>query len=48
MTNIVQETFIPRILEAAPDFEAKSTQGVIRLSDFTSKGQIRPAFFSPG
>lgn len=52
MTSIVQETRIPRILEAAPDFEAKSTQGIIRLSDFTSKGRYvllfsHPADFTP-
>ncbi len=50
--SIVGESRIPRILEAAPDFEAKSTQGVIRLSDFTSKGQYvllfsHPADFTP-
>ena len=41
-----------RILESAPDFEAKSTQGLIRLSDFTSKGKYvllfsHPADFTP-
>lgn len=50
--SIVQEGRIPRILEAAPDFEAKSTQGVIRLSDYTSKGKYvllfsHPADFTP-
>jgi peroxiredoxin 2/4 len=47
-----QESRIPRILETAPDFEAKSTQGVIRLSDYTSKGKYvllfsHPADFTP-
>ena len=50
--SIVQEGRIPRILETAPDFEAKSTQGVIRLSDYTSKGKYvllfsHPADFTP-
>jgi peroxiredoxin (alkyl hydroperoxide reductase subunit C) len=33
------ESRIPRIMEPAPDFEAKSTHGIIRLSDYTSKGK---------
>ena len=50
--SIVDEGRIPRILEAAPDFEAKSTHGVIRLSDYTSKGKYvllfsHPADFTP-
>src|SRR4051812_48936441 len=50
--SIVAESRIPRILESAPDFEAKSTQGVIRLSDYTSKGKYvllfsHPADFTP-
>ena len=50
--SIVQESRIPRILEAAPDFEAKSTHGVIRLSDYTSKSKwvmlfSHPADFTP-
>ena len=50
--STVLEGRIPRILEAAPDFEAKSTQGVIRLSDYTSKGKwvllfSHPADFTP-
>jgi len=50
--SLVQESRIPRILEAAPDFEAKSTHGVIRLSDYTSKGKYvllfsHPADFTP-
>ena len=50
--SVVQESRIPRILESAPDFEAKSTQGLIRLSDFTSKGKYvllfsHPADFTP-
>ena len=50
--SIVHEGRIPRILETAPDFEAKSTQGVIRLSDYTQKGKYvllfsHPADFTP-
>lgn len=50
--SIVEESRIPRILETAPDFEAKSTQGVIRLSDYTAKGKYvllfsHPADFTP-
>jgi peroxiredoxin (alkyl hydroperoxide reductase subunit C) len=45
-------TRFPRINEPAPDFEAKSTHGVIRLSDYTSKGKwvmlfSHPADFTP-
>jgi peroxiredoxin (alkyl hydroperoxide reductase subunit C) len=43
---------LPRINEPAPDFEAKSTHGVIKLSDYTSKGKwvllfSHPADFTP-
>ena len=43
---------LPRINEPAPDFEANSTQGVIRLSNYTSKGKwvvlfSHPADFTP-
>ena len=43
---------IPRINEPAPQFEAKSTHGVIKLSDYTSKGKwvllfSHPADFTP-
>lgn len=46
------ETRIPRINEPAPDFQAKSTNGVIRLSDYTSRGKwvllfSHPADFTP-
>ena len=46
------ESRIPRIMEPAPDFEAKSTHGLIRLSDYTSKGKwvllfSHPADFTP-
>src|SRR5919198_3495734 len=49
-TDVV--TRLPRINETAPDFEAKSTHGVIRLSDYTSKGKwvllfSHPADFTP-
>ena len=43
---------MPRINEAAPDFKAKSTHGVIQLSDYTTKGKwvllfSHPADFTP-
>lgn len=43
---------IPKINEQAPEIEAKSTHGVIRLSDYTSKGKwvmlfSHPADFTP-
>lgn len=43
---------LPRINDPAPDFHAKSTHGVIRLSDFTGKGKwvmlfSHPADFTP-
>jgi peroxiredoxin 2/4 len=43
---------MPRINDSAPDFQAKSTHGVIRLSDYTSKGKwvmlfSHPADFTP-
>lgn len=43
---------MPRILEDAPDFEAKTTQGPLRLSDLTSGGKwvmlfSHPADFTP-
>ncbi len=43
---------IPRINEPAPSIEAKSTHGVIKLSDYTSKGKwvllfSHPADFTP-
>jgi peroxiredoxin (alkyl hydroperoxide reductase subunit C) len=43
---------IPRINDPAPDFEAMSTHGIIRLSDYTSKGKwvllfSHPADFTP-
>ena len=43
---------IPRINEPAPDFQAKSTHGMIRLSDYTAKGKwvllfSHPADFTP-
>jgi peroxiredoxin (alkyl hydroperoxide reductase subunit C) len=46
------ESRIPRILELAPDFQAKSTHGVIQLSDYTQKGKwvllfSHPADFTP-
>ena len=43
---------MPRINEPAPDMHAKSTQGMIKLSDYTSKGKwvllfSHPADFTP-
>ncbi|HEX4020510.1 MAG TPA: peroxiredoxin [Acidobacteriaceae bacterium] len=43
---------LPRILEDAPDFQAKSTHGPIQLSQYTSKGKwvmlfSHPADFTP-
>src|SRR5208283_2596910 len=43
---------MPRINDVAPDFEAKSTQGLLKLTDFTSKGKwvvlfSHPADFTP-
>ena len=52
MSQLSAEARIPRINEAAPDFQAKSTHGVIRLSDYTSRGKwvllfSHPADFTP-
>jgi peroxiredoxin (alkyl hydroperoxide reductase subunit C) len=41
------ESRIPRIQEQAPDFQAKSTHGVIHLSDYTSKGKYVLLFSHP-
>src|ERR1041385_2582354 len=46
------EARIPRINEPAPAFEAKSTHGTIKLSDYTEKGKwvllfSHPADFTP-
>ena len=43
---------MPRINEPAPDFKAKSTHGIIQLSDYTAKGKwvllfSHPADFTP-
>ena len=43
----MSESRIPRILEHAPDFETKSTHGVIRLSDYTAKGKWVMLFSHP-
>lgn len=43
----MNESRIPRILEAAPEFEAKSTHGVIRLNDYTSSGKWVMLFSHP-
>src|SRR5665213_1980152 len=41
------ENHMPRILAEAPDFEAKTTQGPLRLSDFTNKGKWVMLFSHP-
>jgi len=41
------EARIPRIQELAPNFEAQSTHGVIRLSDFTTQGKWVMLFSHP-
>jgi peroxiredoxin (alkyl hydroperoxide reductase subunit C) len=43
----MSESRIPRILEPAPNFEANSTHGTIRLSDYTSKGKWVMLFSHP-
>ncbi len=45
--SITAESRIPRILEQAPDFEAKSTHGVVKLSDYTAKGKYILLFSHP-
>jgi peroxiredoxin 2/4 len=50
--STASESRIPRINEQAPDFQAKSTHGVIKLSDYTSKGKwvllfSHPSDFTP-
>lgn len=47
---IVSDRSLPRINEAAPEFEAKSTHGVIKLADFKGKWVMlfsHPADFTP-
>src|SRR3954447_14715815 len=39
VTTHIPQPHIPRINELAPQFEAKSTHGIIKLSDYTSKGK---------
>ncbi len=43
----MSESRIPRIQEQAPNFEAKSTHGLIRLSDYTSQGKWVMLFSHP-
>jgi peroxiredoxin 2/4 len=52
MNQFIAQSRIPRISEPAPDFQAKSTHGVIKLSDYTGKGKwvllfSHPADFTP-
>ena len=41
------ESRIPRIMDPAPNFESKSTHGIIRLSDYTTKGKWVMLFSHP-
>jgi peroxiredoxin (alkyl hydroperoxide reductase subunit C) len=43
----MSESRIPRIMEPAPDFDATSTHGAIRLSDYTSQGKWVMLFSHP-
>ena len=48
----VPASSVPRINEQAPDFEAKSTHGIIKLSQYTAQGKwvllfSHPADFTP-
>ena len=43
----MSESRIPRILDVAPTFEAKSTHGVVRLEDYTAKGKWVMLFSHP-
>ena len=45
--SITAESRIPRILEQAPEFEAKSTHGAIKLSDYLAKGKYVMLFSHP-
>ena len=47
MTTAETATAMPRILDDAPDFEAKTTQGLVRLSDYTSQGKWVMLFSHP-
>ena len=45
--SITAESRIPRIFEQAPRFEAKSTQGVIKLQDYLDQGKYILLFSHP-
>jgi peroxiredoxin (alkyl hydroperoxide reductase subunit C) len=45
--SITAESRIPRILEKAPEFEAKSTHGVIKLSTYLEQGKYVLLFSHP-
>lgn len=50
MENIEQVPTLPRLNEPAPDFEAKTTKGTLKLSDFKGKWVVlfsHPADFTP-
>jgi len=49
-TTATAATSLPRINEPAPDFEAKSTQGMLKLADFKGRWVVlfsHPADFTP-
>ena len=49
-TPAVQQQSLPRINEPAPDFEAKTTHGMVKLSDYRGKWVVlfsHPADFTP-
>ena len=43
----MSDSRIPRIMDPAPDFDAKSTHGTIRLSEYTSQGKWVMLFSHP-
>jgi peroxiredoxin (alkyl hydroperoxide reductase subunit C) len=45
--SITAESRIPRIFEKAPEFEAKSTHGVIKLSNYLEQGKYVLLFSHP-
>src|SRR5260221_747853 len=50
MSTFQMQTSLPRINDDAPDFSAKTTHGMIKLSDYLGKWKIlfsHPADFTP-
>ncbi len=47
MSEFRSESRIPKILEPAPNFEAKSTHGMIRLDEYTTAGKWVMLFSHP-